>query len=80
MARLVRTSLEANVPLPSPLRPGGGEPDKAARLHAYHEPLKLDSVEEPTAVGHWMWSCGSAPPAAAPTSTSRRASGRRSPV
>jgi NAD+-dependent secondary alcohol dehydrogenase Adh1 len=24
---------------------------KAARLHAYHEPLKLDSVEEPKAVG-----------------------------
>ena len=23
---------------------------KAARLHAYREPLKLDSVEEPTAV------------------------------
>src|ERR671938_1014180 len=24
---------------------------KAARLHAYHEPLQLDSVEEPKAVG-----------------------------
>ena len=28
---------------------------RAARLHAYHEALKLDEVDEPKAVGRSTW-------------------------
>ena len=60
MARLVRTSLETNCGICRSLlqvrhqaggRSRGGCKMKAARLHAYHEALKLDSVEEPKALG-----------------------------
>ncbi len=45
-----------HLPLPAahPLRPArrqGGGRMRAARLHAYHEPLKLDEVDEPKAEG-----------------------------
>src|SRR5947208_517551 len=38
-------------PLPGPGRAGGGWNMKAARLHAYQEPLALDEVDEPRTVG-----------------------------
>src|SRR6266540_4824617 len=38
-------------PLPAGGRARGGWKMKAARLHAYHEPLALDEVDEPRAVG-----------------------------
>src|SRR6516162_1276678 len=47
-----------HLPVPAPGAPGnssrrsrGGTDMKAARLHAYHEPLKLDEVDEPKALG-----------------------------
>ncbi len=54
---------------------------KAARLHAYHEALKLDSIDEPKALGPLdvIVRIGAAG-LCAPTFTSRRASGRRSPA
>ena len=59
IARLVRLSLETNGGIcRSLLRVRYGLPDhggggrmKAARLHAYHEALKLDEVDEPKAAG-----------------------------
>src|SRR5829696_270620 len=39
------------VPVVSPIRHRGGGGVKAARLHEYHQALKLDSVEEPKATG-----------------------------
>src|SRR5213595_860228 len=38
-------------PLPAGGRARGGWNMKAARLHAYHEPLALDEIDEPRAVG-----------------------------
>src|SRR5207248_2187868 len=37
-------------PLPGPSRAGGGWNMKAARLHAYQEPLALDEIDEPRTV------------------------------
>ena len=39
------------VPAASPIRHRGGGGMKAARLHEYHQALKLDSVDEPKATG-----------------------------
>ena len=52
---------------------------KAARLHAYHEALKLEEIDEPTATGPLdvVVRIGAAG-RAAPICTSRRGSGRRS--
>ena len=54
---------------------------KAARLHAYHEPLKLDEVDEPKVdrPARRRRAASARRGCAAPTCTSRRASGRRSP-
>ena len=60
MARLVQTSLEANGGICRSLlqvrhslatEPEESAAMKAARLHAYHEALKLESVDEPKADG-----------------------------
>ena len=60
MARLVRTSLEANGGICRSLLQfrhdlatdtRGGCEMKAARLHAYHDALKLESIDEPKADG-----------------------------
>ena len=60
VARLVRTGLEANGGICRSLldfrhnlglRDTGGREMKAARLHAYHDALKLDSIDEPKADG-----------------------------
>ena len=50
--RAVPRDQRRHVPRPAedPLRRGGGGM-RAARLHAYHEALKLDEVDEPKAVG-----------------------------